>query len=232
MRNRSFSSNTMTNAETVFGWLYLPVHFAFLATLVRLLLQALHLELTPFELNMVCYGINLAAIAIGFRRFLSQRFFGGSFWHFVQSCILGAVMHYVGTWLVGYAIDFLGMYLPLYNNDVITSFVESNPYVMLFVSIILAPVVEETLFRGVVFGSLRRTSRACAYVFSVLLFALMHTWQFFCTQPPLAVVLSSLAYLPAGIALAWTYDRANTIWASITLHALINAVSYGLVTIG
>lgn len=230
MRNRSFSSNTMTNAETVFGWLYLPMYFAFLPTLVRLLFQVLHLEPTLFEINLVYYGINLAAVSIGFHRFLSQRFFGGRFWNFVQAHILGAVMHYVGKWLVGYAVDFLGMYLPMYNNDTITSLVLSNPYVMLFVSIILAPIVEETLFRGVVFGSLRRTSRIAAYIVSVLLFALLHTWQFFSTQSPLAVVLSTLPYLPAGIALAWTYDRADTIWAPITLHALINAVSYGLVS--
>ena len=37
------------------------------------------------------------------------------------------------------------------------------------------------------------------------------------------VLLSCMPYLPASVALAWTYEKAGTIWAPITLHALINA---------
>ena len=42
------------------------------------------------------------------------------------------------------------------------------------------------------------------------------------------VLLSCIPYLPASVALAWTYEKAGTIWASISLHAVVNALSFGL----
>ncbi|MBQ5748988.1 MAG: CPBP family intramembrane metalloprotease [Oscillospiraceae bacterium] len=229
MRKPSYAHNSLSRAETVFGWLYLPFHFSLLSSFLNLLLQMLHLQLSTLELNLVYYSISFAAIAICFRRFLSQRFFGGRFWNFVQACILGAVMHYLGGWLIRFLADLFRHTLPMYNNDVVSSFVLSRPKLMIAFTVLLMPIVEETLFRGVVFGSLLRCSRALAYIASVLLFAFLHTWQFFFTNPLWDVLLSTLLYLPAGIALAWTYDRADTIWAPITLHAIINAVSFGLV---
>ena len=46
------------------------------------------------------------------------------------------------------------------------------------VSIFLVPIVEEMLFRGVVFGSIRPRSRLWAYVVSVAAFSVYHVWSF------------------------------------------------------
>ena len=56
----------------------------------------------------------------------------------------------------------------------------------------------------------------------------MHNWQYFMLYPAASVLISCIPYIPASIALAWTYERAGTIWASITLHAVVNALSFGL----
>jgi membrane protease YdiL (CAAX protease family) len=32
-------------------------------------------------------------------------------------------------------------------------------------------------------------------------------------------------YLPAGLALAWAYEKADTIWAPILMHMTINQIS-------
>ena len=101
---------------------------------------------------------------------------------------------------------------------------------MSFVTIILAPIIEETLVRGLVFGSLHRTSRWLAYIVSCFLFVFMHNWQYFGLYPALSILLSCLPYIPASVALAWVYEKGGTIWAPITLHALINAMSFGLLT--
>ena len=104
-------------------------------------------------------------------------------------------------------------------------------YVMLAVSVVFAPVIEETLVRGVVFGTIRPASRVLAYIVSALLFTLMHNWQYFGLHPFLSILLSCLPYIPASVALAWVYEKAGTIWAPITLHALINAMSFGLLNL-
>lgn len=82
--------------------------------------------------------------------------------------------------------------------------------------------------RGLVFGSIQPTSRVMAYLVSVILFTLMHNWQYFMLYPAGKVLLSCIPYLPASVALAWTYEKAGTIWASISLHAIVNALSFGL----
>ena len=43
-----------------------------------------------------------------------------------------------------------------------------------------------------------------------------------------ATLLCALQYLPAGVALGWTYEKADTIWAPILVHSMVNAVGMGL----
>ena len=45
---------------------------------------------------------------------------------------------------------------------------------------------------------------------------------------PVQILLAAVAYVPAGIALGWTYEKSNTIWAPILLHMTINAISFGV----
>ena len=135
------------------------------------------------------------------------------------------------TWAVRFALDKLVPGYTIYNNETVGDLVLANRYAMLFVTIILAPIIEETLIRGLVFGSQHRTSRALAYVVSCFLFVFMHNWQYFALYPVGSVLLSCLPYIPAAIALGWVYEKSSTIWAPITLHALINAMSFGILTL-
>ena len=90
-------------------------------------------------------------------------------------------------------------------------------------AVILAPIVEESLFRAGIFGLLRRKSRFLAYALSVLAFGLYHVWQNALYDPRQLIVL--LQYIPSSLALAWAYERTDSIWSSIFLHMLTNAVS-------
>ena len=63
--------------------------------------------------------------------------------------------------------------------NVIRSFYSRAPRSTVLIVVFLAPVVEEALFRGYVFGNLREYSRGAAYLVSCLVFALIHVWPFF-----------------------------------------------------
>ena len=91
--------------------------------------------------------------------------------------------------------------------------------------IFMGPIVEEVLFRGALFGGVRRKSRVWAYVLSVLMFALCHVWQYAIVAADWTVLIYVLQYLPAAFALAWVYERSNSIWVPIGMHMLINAMS-------
>ena len=91
--------------------------------------------------------------------------------------------------------------------------------------VLLAPFVEEVLFRGLVFGCLREKSRIFAYLLSCALFALLHVWTAAVSNWDLGYLILMLQYLVPGLVFAWAYEHSGTLWTSILIHALVNALS-------
>lgn len=84
----------------------------------------------------------------------------------------------------------------------------------------IAPLSEETLYRGIVFAGLaQRLPFLPAALISGLLFAVPHGIG----------VLAPILVLGTG--LAWIYVRTGTLWAPILAHALVNAISLGILFI-
>jgi len=82
---------------------------------------------------------------------------------------------------------------------------------------VLAPIAEETLFRGLIFAALaQRLPVPAAAAVSALLFAASHG---------LGVIFPIFVL---GLGLAYVYARTGTIWASMLTHATVNAISLGL----
>ena len=201
--NTRYFNARLTKAEIIAGWCYLPFYLVLLSVLLQHLFRALQIPLDSIVLNIAYFSVNLAVVLLIFHRFLRQRFFGESFWEFLQACILGFVFYQAGTLAVQFAVTKLGGTLEIYN----------------------------TLLRGLVFGSIRAASRPMAYITSIFIFTMMHNWQYFGLYPFGSMLLSCLAYVPASAALCWTYEKAGTIWAPITIHAIINAISFGIVVL-
>lgn len=86
-------------------------------------------------------------------------------------------------------------------------------------AVVTAPVAEEFLFRGIVFGALRGTvGLGPAVVFSSILFGLVH---------------SDAAVLPLvwlGAVLAIVYHRTGSLWVATAVHAAHNAAMLLLIS--
>lgn len=77
---------------------------------------------------------------------------------------------------------------------------------------VAAPIVEETVFRGVVYRWLRGVVPVrTAMVLSAAVFALAH-----------AITLLFLPLFGLGILLAWVYERSRSIWPGVLVHAMFN----------
>ena len=80
---------------------------------------------------------------------------------------------------------------------------------------VLAPLVEETLFRGIIFGSLQAYfGKWTAAVISAAIFSGLH--------------LQAYGFFPRfilGIALVYLYDKYKSLYPSVALHALNNIVA-------
>ena len=111
------------------------------------------------------------------------------------------------------------------NDTAIAAQVSAAPRTTALIVIFLAPFVEEVLFRGLVFGCIREKSRVVAYAVSALLFAFLHVWTFALSSWDLSYLTLMLQYLVPGLVFAWAYDRSGTLWTSILLHAIVNALA-------
>jgi membrane protease YdiL (CAAX protease family) len=138
--------------------------------------------------------------------------------------LLSWVIIYVGNAIVNLVI------MPAFgfntmNGDTINlqmSLTNASPLLMLFLAGILAPVVEESLFRGALFVRLHTRSPIFAWMVSIILFAVVHVWEFALSDS--SQWLRALSWVPMGIGFAFVYRRSGNIFAAITLHMLVNIV--------
>ena len=112
------------------------------------------------------------------------------------------------------------------NNAALLEIAQQDLGMIKAASVFLAPLVEETLFRGVVFGSLRPKHRVLAYALSTGLFSLLHVWQYILVSADASLLVYALQYIPSGVALACCYERSGSIWPPIFLHMLLNTVAF------
>lgn len=98
------------------------------------------------------------------------------------------------------------------------------PAPILVLILLLIPVVEETLFRGLILGNLRSYSRPLALIFSTVLYALACVWRYALDFSDPRYLLLALLYLPMSAALAWCYDRGGSVWSCVALHSGLNGM--------
>ena len=218
----------LTSAQQIAGFLYLPFYVALLSLGLDYLSRLLGLTLTEMQFSTCWFVLNTLFVGIIFHKFLLRSFRGIRFWDLVQAIILGFVLYYAGNWVFALVVDHFGITIVSFNDQTVQSLATDNFWLMALSSVVLAPVAEETLVRGLIFGAIRPRSRIAAYGISILFFSLMHVWAYIPTEGLTPVLLAAAQYIPASIALGWTYEKANTIWAPIVLHMAINAIAMGL----
>lgn len=214
-------------AGTVFFVIYLLVLPFATAPLFRLAGQLLGLKLSASLQNVVYYYALFAVTLVIFHGFLARtsRALADNLGRSVQTVFVGLIALYGLNELVYRFTNLLVNNRTNLNDITISAQIQDAPRSTLLIVVFLAPFVEETLFRGLVFGNLRAKSRPVAYLASCLLFALLHVWQFAVVQQDATYFLLMVQYLVPGIVLAWAYDRSGTLWAPVGLHALANALS-------
>lgn len=83
-------------------------------------------------------------------------------------------------------------------------------------SLVVAPVMEELLFRGMLYGTMRKTlSRSLALWSTAILFSIFH-----------ANLLTFLPLVVFGLLQALAYDRWRTLWPVIIGHATFNLINF------
>ena len=183
------------------------------------------------------WGLFFTAVLIVFHRFLAAS----------AQVPLTPFLTVIKYALLGYALAFLANLL---TNDLLFYFFsryfyfdESGPHFLNlcktalegFVSehflltalamILFVPVVEEVLYRGLVFGNLLRKNLPLAYVISTLLYCLVLILPILRNASADYIILSFIQYIPINLMFCWIYTRTETILTPILAHMVMNAVS-------
>lgn len=90
--------------------------------------------------------------------------------------------------------------------------------------LLLIPLVEETLFRGLLYGGLRNYSRPIALAATTVVYALSLVWRYALERSDPRYLLLAILYLPMAAALTWCYDRGGSVWSCVALHGAVNGM--------
>lgn len=106
-------------------------------------------------------------------------------------------------------------------NGMPESFGDSAVILLGFVMVILMPVAEEILFRGIAYiGLAGRFGQTKGIVLSALLFAVLHGY----IRSFVPLVLGGIPIFLMGLILAWLYIRTKSLIPCIITHSLVNLI--------
>lgn len=220
---------SMSRTEKILGWLYMAFSLIALPGLLAWLNAQLADPMNEGTLSFVFYLTNFLFILGIFRRFLRDSLVAAwrDIWNFIQAVVLG----YVAYWAASEAMEFVMSHLlPGFSNindAAITAMAKSNYTLMLIGVVFLVPLAEEMLYRGLIFRNLWQSSKVAAYLLSMAAFSAIHVLGYIGSEDITTLVLCFLQYLPAGLCLAWTYTKADNIFAPTLVHAIVNAMAIG-----
>lgn len=216
--------------ELILGLIYIPAHMLLLPLLLtglQLILSGHGLSVSGVTYNAVYFFIGFFAMFLILRSFLKDSFarFLALGLANLRELLLNLLLYYALAYAVSILATVLFGELESPNNDMVLELVALDLNAAVALSVLLAPFVEECLFRGVLFTWLAGKSRTLGYVFSAFAFAFLHVFQYLLIDFDPRLLLTMLSYFPAGIVLCRIYERTGTLWSSICLHTLINALT-------
>lgn len=218
---------TLSAGEKKIGFGYLLFQFTFLPVLLQLLGQMFSLSGNATLYNFLYFSMNFLCVLAIFSKFLKKNLLRAyCLRHQVLTVALaGFALYWLSGTLMSAATRLLFPEFVNRNDSSILSILGDHPVLLFLGTVILAPVAEEVLHRGLVFGTLFRKSPRWAYSLSALLFAAIHVVQYIGVYSGAHVAVALVQYLPAGLIFAWAYQRSGCILAPIAIHAANNCLA-------
>ena len=181
----------VTQVEAVFNQYFSVVYIACVALTILLIVIAFRIFQKPFpaavRLQKLDFEIAVLAFIVGI--FLN-----------VAISAANAMIPYPQEWIDA-------------NNESVSSFSAGNVWINLFATCIAAPVVEEILYRGLIYNILKRASSAIpAAIVSSVMFGIFH-------GNPLQALYAGTA----ALLLVYVYERSGSLIGSILAHAGFNS---------
>ena len=217
---------TMTTHEVLLGFGYAAVDLFVLPSLLTRMNTLLAQPLSMAWINFLYFALNFVFLTTIFHRFLKRSIAYGSK-NLIQlfgAAFLGFVAYWVANFILSFCILRLFPDYANPNDGSIAEMTGGNFPIMAVSTVLLVPMAEELIHRGLVFGQLLPKSKVAAYVISATLFSAVHVIGYLGSTQELTLLLAFIQYLPAGLVLGWAYEKSGTIFAPMMIHSVINAM--------
>ena len=221
----------MTRMEKILGGVLLAMYLVILpltaAPLFDFIQKLVKTTISDNARNAAYYYILFALTLIAFWGYLGRatRAFLDHIGMGLSSVGIGLIAFYGLNEIVWRVLKLFSVSQTNLNDQAILARLGAAPYSTILIVVFLAPVIEEAVFRGYIFGNLRETSRAAAYLVSSLLFAFLHVWQYVAVSWDFSYLLLMVQYMIPGLVMAWVFERSGSLWGSILLHCIVNGLS-------
>ncbi len=226
-QKRSSFSLTLSPMEIGLGWLYLAAEFLLIPSLIYMVGGAMGGFSDSFA-NFLYYLTNAVFCALIFHNLLHQSLLqAGKRTGQMLLCVLVAFLgNQLCAWGMQWLFSLIAPEFSNVNDAAIVAMISQHPLLMAVGTVMLVPVAEECLFRGLLFVPLYRKNRMLGYAVSTLAFCAIHVVGYIGIYPPTTLLLCFLQYIPAGLLLGWACAGSGSLFSSILVHGAINAVSF------
>ena len=217
-------SHTLTRSELWLGWIWLLFELFLLPTLLVMANAWANYPLGSSWINFLYFCINFLVVLVIFRRLLGHSVIhlGNHLGSCLKAAFLGFCVYYVTTRAMNELISFLYPGFSNVNDSNVSSMIRLDYVPMVIGTVILVPITEEVLFRGLVFRSFYGMNRMLGYILATAIFCAVHIISYIGSADPLTLVLCFIQYIPASVCLAWAYAESDNIFAPILIHMVVN----------
>ena len=226
MTKRTYSP-CPSGQETMAGFCYLAFQLLLLPSALYWVNDQMATPVAESELNFLYYMINFLAVLLIFHDFLA-RSLSQLFHHPIdalQAMILGFVAYYVCFYTIDWLVSVLVPGYTNYNDESIAALSRGNYFLTFIGTVVLVPIAEECFFRGLIFRNLYKKSHWAAYAVSIIAFACIHILGYIGKYSAVELAIAVVQYIPAGLWLAWSYIKGETIFVPILIHAAVNYIT-------
>ena len=213
--------------EILWGGIYLILYLWILPLAVPLGAKALFPHWDASQVNFLYFCLNFTATVVIFQKYLLQSLKAAR--KNLGPTLRYALFAYLGSILLSSAViaaivrvypEFMSV-----NDSAVGTMVQQNPGLMILGAVVLVPVTEELLFRGLIFRGLYDRSPLAAHLLSITLFSLIHVSGYVGMYDGKLLFFCFLQYLVPAYCLNFAYRYSGNLMAPILMHMLTNLVA-------
>lgn len=216
-------------------FIYLPLYFVFVSQVVvkifKLIVQEFKItdiNLINAYLNLVVDGIYVILALILFKdvfKDIYQGFKDKIYPHLAKFLLLGYGSVYVSSFVSNLLVVLLNGASNSANQEGIETILNAYPIPILIATIFFAPIVEEIVFRFIIFRSIRNKNVILAHFISAFLFGFIHVSNQVLVAGNWAEMIQIIPYFAMGLVFSLSYERKKTLAAPMALHFVNNLIA-------